>query len=101
MLKMRHVFLSLATVTLINAGQNQASAADITDFVREPVRMVSPFVPFVDVSTAVPTTNEILAVPTPSRTNPTAYPVDVVRYGLTVSPSARVLRQNGFMFFSF
>lgn len=100
-IKMRVAFLSLASVTLINVEQNQASAADITDLIRQPVRMVSPFIPFVDVSTAVPTTNEILAVPAPSRDNVTAYPVNVLRYGLTVSPSARVLRQNGLMFFDF
>lgn len=101
MIKMRVALLTLASATLVTAGQNEASAADITNFIRQPVQMVSPLIPFVDVSTAVPTTNEILAVPAPGRNNLTAYPASVINYGLTVSPSARVLRQNGLMFFNF
>lgn len=101
MIKMRNALLSVTLVMLVNAGQKEAKAGDITDLFRQPVQMVSPFVPFVDVSTAVPTTNEILNVPAPNRDDLTAYPVSVFRYGLTVYPSARILQQNGLMFFGF
>lgn len=98
---MRIMCLSLASVALVNAGKTNAAAADITDLIRQPVRMVSPLIPLVDVSTAVPTTNDILAIPAPRSNNLTAYPVNVIRYGLNVSPTARVLRRNGLMLIDF
>ena len=97
-MKMRIALVSLALVTLAGAGENTALAGDITNLIRRPVQRLSPMVPLVDVSTAVPTTDEILAVPAPNRESVTSYPRDVLRYGLNVSPSSRILRQNGLTF---
>ena len=101
MINLRVALSSAALMTLATAGPKAVLAGDITDLFRQPVQTVSPFIPLLDVSTAVPTTNEIFAVPAPSRENLTAYPVNLFRYGLTVSPSARILQQNGLMFYGF
>lgn len=100
MTKIRFAFLSLAAVTVMGTAQSNASAGDFTDLFRAPVQMVSPLIPL-DVSTAIPTDNELMAVPTPNSGNMTAYPLNVLRYGLNVYPSARILRQNGLLPFSF
>ncbi len=78
-----------------------AQADDITDLLRTPVQAVNPYIPLIDVSTAVPTTRDILAVPVPTRRNIGRYPISVLRYGLNVYPSARVARRNGFSFLNF
>ncbi len=96
-MKMRLALLSLATIALASASQNAASAGDITNLIRRPVQAVSPLIPLVDVSTAVPTTPEILAVPVPRRGELRAYPGNVLRYGLNVHPGARIARQNGLL----
>ena len=98
MLKMRIALLSLALTTLVSAGQKDVLAGDITNLIRRPLQRVSPVVPFVDVSTAVPTTDEIRAVPAPNRDSLRTYPGNVLRYGANVSPSARIFRQNSSMF---
>ena len=100
MTKIRFALLGLTAAATFATAANDVSAGDFTDLFRAPVRMVSPLIPL-DVSTAVPTTRELMAVPTPSSQRLTEYPVDVARYGLNVYPSARILRQNGLMPFSF
>ena len=44
-------------------------------------------------STILPSREEIAAVPVPGQGPIVAYPVDVVRYGLTVHPGARLTRR--------
>jgi hypothetical protein len=44
-------------------------------------------------ATILPSREEISAVPVPEQGRMVAYPVDVVRYGLTVHPSARFVRR--------
>ena len=101
MSKIRFAFLSLAAVTVMGVSQSTATAGGFTDLFRSPVQMVSPLVPFLDVSTAIPSDNELMAMPSPNSQRLTEYPVDVVRYGFNVYPTARILRQNGLMPFSF
>lgn len=44
-------------------------------------------------TTILPSPAEISAVPVPERGRVLAYPVDVVRYGLTIHPGARIVRR--------
>jgi hypothetical protein len=82
-------------------GSERAHAQDITDLVRAPVQAINPFVPVIDISTAVPTMRDITAVPMLPRRGRAAYPVSIVRYGLNIYPSARVLRRNGLSLFRY
>ena len=100
MSKIRFAFLSLAAVTVMGASQSTATAGGFTDLFRSPIQMVSPLIPL-DISTAIPTDDELMALPTPSSQRLTHYPIDVARYGFNVYPTARILRQNGLMPFSF
>lgn len=83
------------------ATAETSSAADLTNLIRRPVQMINPFIPILDVSTAVPTTSDLLAFPVPGSRNRLMYPQQVLRYGLNVHPGARVARQNGLMLIEF
>ena len=43
-------------------------------------------------TTILPSREEVSAVPVPEQGRVLAYPADVVRYGLTVHPGARIVR---------
>jgi hypothetical protein len=43
-------------------------------------------------TTILPSRAEVMAIPTPERGRVAAFPVDVVRYGLTIHPGARIVR---------
>ena len=45
-------------------------------------------------TTILPSRAEVFAVPVPERGRRLAYPVDVVRYGLTVHPGSRFIRSR-------
>ncbi|MCA9058467.1 MAG: hypothetical protein KDA85_08210 [Planctomycetaceae bacterium] len=100
-MKARLLTLCAAAALCLVMSDRSASAGDITDLVRGPVQMVNPLIPVLDVSTAVPTTQDILAVPVPRSNDLLNYPTHVIRYGLNVHPGARVARRNGFMLFEF
>jgi len=93
--------LLLSVIAVCACGGSFARADDITDILRTPVQAINPLIPVIDVSTAVPTSREIMAVPVPTRRNLGSYPVNVLRYGLNIYPSARVARRNGFSFLNF
>lgn len=100
-MKSRYLFGFAAFLLLTSLGSSQASAADPTNLIRVPVQRISPLIPILDVSTAVPTGRDILAVPVPRPRNLLNYPVQAIRYGLNVSPAARVAQRNGFMLIEF
>lgn len=52
--------------------------------------------PILDLSTAIPTVDEIRNVPTPQPDDLLDFPFAVLRYGLSIHPTSRVLRHNGF-----
>ncbi len=93
-MKKQLALFGLATMAIAAAS---LEAADVTDVVRRPVQAINPFIPIVDVSEAVPTTQDILAVPVPRRGNLIGYPRSVLRYGLNVHPGARIARHNGLL----
>ncbi|MCA9064646.1 MAG: hypothetical protein KDA96_16355 [Planctomycetaceae bacterium] len=100
-MKFRFLAACAAALLCFAASGERASAGDITDLIRGPVQMVNPLVPVLDISTAVPTTRDILSVPVPRANNLFGYPQQVVRYGLNVHPGARVARRNGLMLIEF
>lgn len=80
-MRFRHALICCAALTFACAIQNEASAARRIRFNRLPTP-----------TTILPSREEISAVPTPQQGRVLAYPVDVVRYGLTVHPGARIVR---------
>ena len=88
-------------VSLIALSSSQLQAGILDDLIAAPVRIVDDAVPTLDLSTAIPTTNEISQVPAPQPANLLNYPVQVFHYGWSLHPTSRVSRHNGLLFFDF
>lgn len=80
-MRIRDALICGATVTLACSIQNDASAGERYRFYRS----ATP-------TTVLPTRQELSAVPVPEQGRVLSYPADVVRYGLTVHPGARIAR---------
>lgn len=81
-LKLRPVVILFAVLTFVGTIVPEASAG-------RRARAERP----ANTTTILPSREEIAAVPTPEQGHMVAYPVDVVRYGLTVHPGARMARR--------
>jgi hypothetical protein len=79
--KTRHALICCAALTLTCSIQNDASAGERYRFFRS----ATP-------NTVLPSRDEVSAVPVPEQGRVLSYPADVVRYGLTVHPGARITR---------
>lgn len=80
--RFRPAFICCAVLALACLTQNEASAARRRLFNQSEAP-----------ATILPSREEISAVPVPEQGRALAYPVDVVRYGLTVHPGARTVRR--------
>jgi hypothetical protein len=80
--RFRPALICCAALAFACSIQNEASAA-------RRVRSNPSATP----NTILPSREEISAVPVPEQGRVVAYPADVVRYGLTVHPGARMVRR--------
>ncbi len=80
-MRIRHALISCVALTLACSIQTDASAGERYRFYRS----ATP-------TTVLPSREEVSAVPVPEQGRVLAYPVDVVRYGLTIHPGARIAR---------
>lgn len=98
--------LAIATFALaISAADSKVAQAEVLDIVLSVPRTVvndglnRVVGPGIDLSQTIPSSGDIRAVPTPRPNRLIAYPVQVIRYGLHISPVSRTLRQNGLLRF--
>ena len=94
--------LALAAIALAvsAADTRSAQAAGPLDIVLAVPRAVvndgvARVVPIVDLSTTVPSGDDVRAVPSIREGRAIGYPVRVIRYGLNIYPTSRIVRQNG------
>lgn len=94
----------LCLAAIVTCTQTQSARADLLQGVlsvpRRIVSRVDRVTPMVDLSTAIPTAREVRQfpmVPRPGNGRILRYPGRVVRYGLNVYPTARVIRRNLFI----
>ena len=81
-MRFRPALICCAVLAFACLIQNEASAARLRLFNQSEAP-----------ATILPSREEISNVPVPEQGRVLAYPVDVVRYGLTVHPSARFMRR--------
>lgn len=96
MVKLRDALIAGAMLAVL-MSPSTTQAGDITNILRRPVQAINPYVPLIDISQAIPTTRDIMAVPVPQRGSFVRYPFQVVEYGLNVAPSARIARSNNLL----
>jgi hypothetical protein len=98
-LKMKR-FVIATTVMLCAAAQLSQLQAGLLDSVMSvPRRIVNVELnrltyPVIDMSHTMPAANEVAAFPLRRRGQVLAYPVDLVRYVVSVHPAARTVRHN-------
>ena len=80
-MRIRSALICCAALTIVCVVQRDASAQPPVG----PNRLTRP-------TTILPSRQEIAAVPIPQRGRVAAFPVDVVRYGLTIHPGSRIVR---------
>lgn len=81
-MRARHVMIGCAALAIACLSQSDVSAGRRN-------RSEQP----ADRTTILPSREELAAVPVPQQGRALAYPADVVRYGLTVHPGARLARR--------
>lgn len=87
-MKISAAVFCLAAMAVVCASATEVSAAG-----RRAARMEAyQATPAGNGMTILPSAAEIAAVPVPRQGAVVAYPVDVVRYGLTIHPGARIVR---------
>ena len=95
-------FIVLGAVALaVCAFDSKPAHADELDVVLAVPRAVvndglGSVVPIIDLSQTIPSGNDVRALPNPSDEPLIQYPIRVLRYGLNLYPTSRILRQNGF-----
>ena len=93
--------LALAAIALaISATDTRSAQAGPLDLVLAVPRAVvndgiARVVPIVDLSTTVPSGDDVRAVPRVRDGRAIGYPIRVIRYGLNIYPTSRILQQNG------
>jgi hypothetical protein len=93
--------LALAAIALaLSAVDSQSAQAGPLDVVLAVPRAivndgVARVVPIVDLSTTIPSGDDVRAFPRVREGRVIGYPVRVLRYGLNIYPTSRIVRQNG------
>jgi hypothetical protein len=85
-MRFRPALICCAVVALACSIESEASAG-------RRARAERPANTTTNTNTILPSREEVAAVPVPEQGRIVAYPVDVVRYGLTVHPGARLTRR--------
>ncbi len=95
-------FLAIAAIALaMSAVDSRPAQAQVLETALAVPRAVvndgvARVVPIVDLSQTVPSANDVRAVPRIRDGRLIGYPIRVLRYGLNLYPTSRILRQNGF-----
>ena len=93
-------FVIAMMVMLCGAGQSSQLQAGLLDNVMSvPRRIVNVELnrmtsPLIDMSHTMPARHEVAAFPLRRRGQVVTYPVDLVRYAVSVHPAVRTVRQN-------
>lgn len=93
--------LALAAIAVaLTAADTRSAQAGPLDFVLAIPRAVvndgvARVVPIVDLSTTIPSGDDVRAVPSIREGRAIGYPVRLIRYGLNIYPTSRIIRQNG------
>lgn len=94
--------LALATITLaVSAFNSSVAQADELDAVLSVPQAVindglASVVPVIDLSQTIPSSDDVRAVPNPADQPLIEYPIHVIRYGLNLYPTSRIIRHNLF-----
>jgi hypothetical protein len=97
--KMKRFVIATTVILCAAAQSSQLQAGLLDDVLSIPRRIVNVELnrltyPAIDMSHTMPSANDVAAFPLRRRGQVVTYPVDLVRYVVSVHPAVRTVRQN-------